>query len=260
MRARTRQVIIGTLIALIVAVAAYGIFLYAVQPADPTCFDDILNHGEEGPDCGGPCGVTCEEKYPAPIVFKTEKIIASKENTYDAVLALENKNSFMGALNVEYELTLRDSQGNAISRKRAVTYAWPNERRLIVESALVAPTLASIDVAVIGFQWEKFEQGTRSPSFPVAIEYFGPLSEGQIGFFEVNGTITNEMLRSYDSLDVFVVVRNEQNEIISANATRLNNLEAQEKRFFRVIWFNPFSGTARSVETYISTDPARLNR
>lgn len=256
MTARSRQIIIGTFVVLIIAVALYGIFLYVVRPADPTCFDDILNQREEGPDCGGPCTVSCEEKYPKPITLKTQKIIPSKENTFDVVLALENENQFMGALDIEFELNLLDSQGNLIAQKHGTTYAWPNEERVLVEGAIIAPTLSAVEARVTRMQWKKFERNTKSPTFPVSVEYLGPLGPGQIGFFEVNGVLTNEELRGYPSLDVSLVLFNEQNEIISANSTRLNAITALEKRFFRVVWFNPFAGTARRAQFFISVNPA----
>lgn len=258
MTARSRQIVIGISVVIIIGVVLYGIFLYVSRPADPTCFDDIKNQAEEGPDCGGPCTITCQEKYPAPIVFETQKIINIRENTFDVVFSVENKNSFMGALDIEYQMNFLDSQGNLIAQRRKNTYAWPGEKRLLVESSLVAPTLAMVDIRVVTTQWKKFEHNLKLPIFPVSVEYAGPLGPGQIGFFEVNGIIKNETLRKYDTLDVSLVLLNDAGEIVGANTTKLNNFSSLEERFFRIIWFNQLSGVARKTQFYISTNPALL--
>lgn len=256
MRAQLRQFIFGVFALLILAVIGYGIFLIAARPPEPTCFDNIQNQNEEGPDCGGPCGIACEEKYPTPISIEPLALIATQGNTFDIILQLQNKNQFMGALSFNYTLELLDFEGNLISSKQGQSYLWPQETRLLIENSLNVPNLASVKARITETQWKKFE--AKLPQFKINLAKMGAPEQGQVGFYQIDATLLNETLREYPALDINILLFNASEKLISANKTRLSNIKPTEQRFFRVVWFSPFEGRPVSARFEASLEPRFL--
>ena len=259
MNAKARQILFGTFAILIIVIVSYGIFLIIAKTSSPTCFDNVQNKNEEGPDCGGACGISCEEKYPNPIKIEPLNIIPTKENTFDILFQLENKNQIMGAINVEYDLELFDSQGNLISVKNDITYLWPQEKKFQIGSSFIAPDLDRFKVKITDTQWQKLGPPVLKPNFPINLELMNYPEAGQIGFYQVDAKVTNEQLKNYSSVDVNVILFDETNKIIAVNKTQLVNLKSLEERFFKIVWFNPFEGMPARANFEVSVAPNLLD-
>ena len=164
----------------------------------------------------------------------------------------------MIAMNFDYRAELLDSQDNLITVKTSSSYLWPGEKRFLIESAVVAPNLKTVQSRVIKTDWKKISTSLARPTFPMDIELMGPPHPSRMGFYEVDATLNNENLRDYQFIDVNVLLADQLGNVIAANKTRLSGVKSLEKRLFEIIWFSPFKGTPAKVDFQTSVDPKQL--
>ena len=105
---RRRMLILGVLFLLLVVLAIISYFKYLY--VSPTCFDGAQNGDEAGADCGGSCVRICAFTMQDPRVdwVQSFKVV---DGQYNAVAYIENPNRNGAAPQLEYTLTLEDSNG-----------------------------------------------------------------------------------------------------------------------------------------------------
>ncbi|RJQ14209.1 hypothetical protein C4553_01515 [Candidatus Parcubacteria bacterium] len=259
MSALQRQIIFGTFVVLVIIVIGYGIFLLTARPPEPTCFDNIQNQEEEGPDCGGPCDISCEEKYPIPINASFSRAIEGRENIFDVVFEIENKNTFMVAENFDYQIDFFDRNGNVITTKSGSSYSWPKEKRFLIESSIAAPNLASAKLYVRKTEWINSEKANiKKPEIVLVAERMGSPELGQVGFYQIDTFFQNETLQQISLVDVNVLVFDDLNQLIAVNKARLPDIKPLDKRLFKSLWFSPFIGIPKSVQYETLINPGQF--
>ncbi len=114
-----RTLIIGIIAGVLLIVL--GLFLYFSLQKAPTCEDRIMNQGEEGIDCGGPCTYLCENALRTPAVSFVRALTHAGRT--DIIAYIENPND-AAARSVPYSVELY-GEGRTVLAKRSGTMDVP---------------------------------------------------------------------------------------------------------------------------------------
>ncbi len=101
------------------------IVLFSFFNKAPTCSDGILNQGEAGVDCSGPCSVLCRADYVNPtVVWGPRWAKVTSNGTYSFVIYLQNPNTGVGAIKVPYLLKVYDKDDILLYQSPNNSYAY----------------------------------------------------------------------------------------------------------------------------------------
>jgi hypothetical protein len=103
----------------------------------PTCFDGILNQGEQQVDCGGLCARICPLDARAPVVL-WNRPFQTGATTYTAVAYVENRNVGALARDVRYTFRLYDARGVLVVERLGSATLAPAPLVPIVETGIDA--------------------------------------------------------------------------------------------------------------------------
>jgi hypothetical protein len=221
---------IGIILALI-------IFWFNSTKVEPTCSDGIENGEEDGPDCGLlACGQPCPPKLDD---LEAEDMIYFKvdEDVYDIAFEVMNPNNEYGASRVRYDLIL-DGLAGRVYEKEHTFYILPGQSKYVI-----VPGVRTNGVVVNGririkmVDWAGYN--------PVGTVAFALRSEEHvIGLNgpELKATIINQSDFDFNEVEVRVVLRNGDGDIIAVNATPLRTMLAKSERFFLMTWPNDIEG------------------
>ncbi len=219
---RIKQLIYGIIYILIIAGIGYGIYYSKNRP---TCFDGVKNGKEEGIDCGGKCANVC--RIAVPLQVSVIKIIKVDEGDYDILAKVTNTNQEYGSGNVEFEF------GNINSS----FYILPGQTKRIILNSSSDPSGASFNLK--NAEWEKLN------SFdPKNIDF--RIDRTQLRGGEFEGVIFNNSDFDFDTVDVAVILYDEQDNILAMNKTTVNTLLSRTERYFKVIWPKPVGNAFRA--------------
>ena len=237
-----KQLIIGSVFALLIAGAVYGLVdrFFIIEA---TCFDKVRNGKEEGVDCGTlACGIVCEEPV-RPLQVSEDKLIRIGLGDYDFVAKIFNPNTHYGASQIDYSIGLA---GAGI--KRGTTYLLPGQTKYVVATSLRTPTeVASAGLKVNSIQWEKINMPAGEVEL---VNRRGVFSEDKSSF---EGVVFNDSNYDFDSVEVSVILFDSSNFIVGVNRTEIRTLLARTERSFKVIWPAP-QNTAARADVQISTN------
>lgn len=142
---RRRMLVIGafSLIAVVLIVISYFRYLYVT----PTCFDNKKNADEVGVDCGGGCLRICTFSVQEPKVnwVQSFKVV---DGQYNVVAYIENPNQTGASPQLNYTITLEDSDGVIVERSGSTVLPADNiypifEGRILTGGRI--PTKTSIN-------------------------------------------------------------------------------------------------------------------
>ena len=236
-------------------IAAYLILLgliafsiYFIKSPASTCFDKIQNQGEKGIDCGGPCA-------PCKDVGQTKDLIAQEvafapggNDTYDVVAKISNPNDFAGAESFEYILTLKDASGTVIATREGTSFISPSDTRYVAQLELATDSNAipeSANIAINDVQWGKLSD-IGKPQLGVYSKKFGAGSIDNSS--EAEGIIRNESGYDFKKIEVTIVVRDEEGNVVGINLTQRDSLRAKEEQKFTVTWPYILGGDIQEME------------
>lgn len=251
---RLRKQIIIALVYFLIVVGVLALLFWPQTPA-PSCHDGVKNQDETGVDCGGVCGPCIV--LPKDLIVTSSSFTRSENGTYDAVFTVKNPNSEYGLKNIAYGINLKDASGDSVAQKDGVAYFLPLQTRPVIEqniAAVVSSKPLSASITFKNPEWvsitDHFSQvglTVESPTFA----YGNWTNEAA----SVIAVVRNDSAFTYDSIDVFVVVKNQDGTTVGIRRSAMRTLTAGERREFKVAWRPPFSvsGTPQ-VEVYATTN------
>lgn len=240
-----KQIIVGLVYIIIIGTVGFGV--YDLATPDPTCRDGVQNQGEEGIDCGVVCGVLCRPAPVAPIVHGAQ-VLAVTEGDYDVVFEVTNPNAIYGSSRVGYVIGLKDSAGQELASVPGSFYLALAQTRYVVRSSIKAPAgVVAATLVVTDAEWQKIEPDGLKIDFPLRRESFTePGLTGTAAQFE--GVVFNDSDFDFNSVDVAVVLVQEDGQIIGVNKTELRTVLSRTERYFKVVWPTSLAGRpARAV-------------
>ncbi len=242
--ARRRFVILLILSAIILA------FLATVSIAtfykSPSCSDGVQNQAEDGIDCGGPCAFLCTALLQGPTVLFTKSFTNDAGRT-DVVASIENKNAGAAAKNVPYRITLFGSDQVLIQEATGVLDLPPGGTVPVYVSGLVSGkqevTRAFLTITASDVQW--FTLTARAETVPLVS---GTRQTGTTSAPRVEAKLTNQTTAPLHDVQVIVIVRDKNGNVIAASKTIVPSIPAQGEALAIFTWNSAFSDTPAAIE------------
>ena len=258
-----KQIIIISILAvglILILAGAYFKWFYNA----PTCFDGKQNQKEEDVDCGGPCQVSCEQMTIKKIEVEWAKAILLKEKSYDLVAKISNPNPNYGLSQFKYTFKIYDGAEQLILEQKGNDFILPAQSKYIIAGNVNIDNKAEKAELVIDepqkTDWQKLKPDYENPDIYVRDKQFKFLESGggssvsQTGTAQASGIIKNNSAFDFDRIGVFVVLFDEDKNIIGVNKTEARTIMAGEERYFSTLWFSPLSGEVKSAEMQAETN------
>lgn len=229
---------------------SFAFLLYFLIKPDPTCYDGKKNQYEKGIDCGGPCK-PCEKGIDAEdLVIDKTYFLSGGNNTYDLVAKISNPNYDLGAKKFQYAFALKDSYGRIISTREGSSYIFPGDSRYIIELGLVTennlmPSEAEIKISEV--EW-KNALGEAKPKIDTIDKKFGKASVGD--GYEAKGLMRNESGFDLERIDIAIILKDANGDIVGINKTFKDSLRIKEEREFLFSWPYPLENEVETMEVY----------
>jgi hypothetical protein len=252
-----KQVVYGIFYLIVLGGLVTGIYLLFLKPA-PSCFDNVQNEGEQGVDCGGPCGKVCLPSGIQPIVPIGTVGVFSPLAGHKTILAqLENANADLAASTFDYTVTLYGADGSStVATFDGTSYAYADETKYIVlpnEPLSASTTVSRADIAISNVQWVPVSQMGTAPKFA-----FTNLESaaGANGFITVNGNITDRDVSSFGNIIIVAIFNNAAGMPIGASQTELDSLAPNATQGFSVSYpaLPTIDVSATELKAYASRD------
>lgn len=241
-----RKFFYGSVFVLVLLALAGGVS-YKVFYRTPTCSDGVQNGNETGVDCGGSCQLLCTSDALTPVVFWS-KIFPVSGDLYTAVAYIQNPNINSSNASAQYEFKIYDADNKLIFTKNGTTNIPKNKKFAVFEVGLVLPNVkpASADFAFTSFSdWKK--DTTAAPNVTIVNSTLLASSTSP----RITGTITNNSLTaSVKTLELDAFVLDNNQNVLGASRTFVDNLAANSSQDFVFTWPQSFVGNP-SVVTVI---------
>lgn len=221
-----KQILIAIVYILIWAGLFWG--YHEITKPRPNCNDGIQNQKEEGVDCGLVCGNSCR-KISAIEIFSS-KLFKISGGDYDVLVQVYNPNSDLGSPKVDYDLVLFDQNGQETDRHSLSFYILPGQiKHVILNSIKGGSNAASAKIIIKNVEWEKLDLfDAQLVSFPIMDKRFNEN--------EFSAVIRNNSDFDFDTVDIGVILYDENNNVVGVNRSNVNTLLSRTERYFKVLW------------------------
>lgn len=221
---------------IVVAIGLAVYFLFFQSQA--TCFDNIQNQGEQGIDCGGPCGL-CEE--PEDLIVISKNFILTTEFNSDLVAEIKNPNNNWGAESLVYVFDIY-SGNELIGSKQGKTYFLPQETKHIIEQRFFSDqTPTRIELKLREINWQKLKDFRE---LEIKIKNSGiRLTENN--FTQIFGNVENRSNFDLDKIEINAVLLY-NDRIVAAGKSEMSTILMGESRYFEINW--PFEVLSDNFE------------
>ncbi len=252
---RRKQAIIVLILLVILGLIGTGVYFNWFYQK-PTCFDNKQNQKETGVDCGGPC-IPCERLTIKDPEIAWVKFLVLKDNNYDLVAQIFNPNPNFGLEKFKYTFKIYDEAGALLKEQSGTSFLLPAEKKYLIEgNVAVGKKIGRVELdleKVLKDAWKKLKENFESPDIYVHDRQFQYL-ENQVGSAQALGTIKNNSDFDFQTINVAVILFDENKEIVGVNKTEISTVLAGEERYFSVLWFTPFKAAVQSVEMQPETN------
>lgn len=219
----------------------------------PTCFDSIQNGKEEGMDCGGDCPQYC------PALAEDLSIVWSRvfevvPGRYNTVALVENQNTNAALASIAYEFRLYDDANVFVGRRTGTTYVLPNNKMAIFEAGIDAGDRIPVRSEFAFIQqpfWlqvpENFRQGIAVSTSNIVLK--DPFESPRL-----SARISNTSRFDLYNVDVTAILYNDQNNVIAASQTFVEELKEGGSYDVLYTWQKPFSQDPVRIEILPQVD------
>lgn len=233
----------------LILVAESSYYVYKIYfPTIASCKDNIQNQDEAGVDCGGICAMSplfaeCPPPPPPdktkPIEVVWSKVFYSDIGTYDLAAKINNPNAYWGVASFEYNFIARDSNNAVVIDQKGTSYLLPESYDYIVIPSVKSngnPVKAELNIVKEGQKWVSVSSvyNNLSLSLPFREKTYNAKDEN--GLPAAYAILTNATTFDFDKIDVKVILFDENNEPVAANASDRRTMRSGEEQFFRLFW------------------------
>lgn len=225
---KKKRFTIAIIFIFIVVVVGGGLY-FLLRSNPPTCFDGIQNQGEEGIDCGGPCGL-CEKPENLEILF--QGFIPTVPSDFDLVARIKNPNRSWGVESLDYQFNIYDSGNELIGTRQGKTYILPQETKYIIEQRMTTkmdPSRTEIEIKEVNWRklkdFEEIELRINNKKHELIDSELDQLS----------GSVENKSNFDLDKIEVTGLLFS-NGRIIAAGWTDMWTVLMGESRYFEINW------------------------
>lgn len=217
-------------ILILAVIGGGGWFLFFYSP--PSCFDGILNQGEEGIDCGGSCSLICKAPAVSALWARSVRVAPG---VYHAVAMVRNPESDAGTNALPYTFSLFDVENILVAERHGTVTLEPGEVVPLFEANIRTGERIPVRTFVSfgNGAWHRMERAKNpiriaSQDLEQDALRFSALVENTIPE-TVNGIILTALL--YDADDT----------LVAASQTTIDTLPARDLRSVVFTWQEPFA-------------------
>ena len=243
-----KQIIYGILMLTVFISGIFIIYLFFKKQPAASCYDGILNQGEEDVDCGGPCP-PCEIKYLKPIIIYPANFITYPNSSFlDLVGFVENQNENLGLEKLKYYFELYDLQDKLIAKTETKETPLPPLSKVIITYLnYPIPTSDINKVKLIVIEPKKEEWLKLNPE-KLPIVYYNERLEKEQNVWKFSISLFNKGFIPYD-IEMNVLIYDEVNNLIGISKS-LVNIKPQEIKNL-IISFNNLSKHPKGFGVYL---------
>jgi len=245
-RFRKQLMVIGIIVLFFVAVGV-AVYFVKYRPA-PSCFDKIINQGEQDVDCGGPC-MSCERLTIKDINVDSVGYLKLNAGRYDLYAKITNPNPNFGLAVLNYTFLLKNSSGQVIKEQKGTSFILSHQGKYIIEAGVsLTQEVSAVNLEIEKTppeNWSQLSSNLELPNIYVLNKVF-QLADGQTGVSQISGNIKNDSAFDLDQIVVSIVLFDSNNQIIGVNKTEARTVLAGEERYFSAQWFSPLNKNAIS--------------
>lgn len=231
------------------AVCLVGVYFY-INRAMPvaTCVDSIQNQNETGIDCGGVCQVSCKESY-IPIEVKYARALKVKDNTYDLLAFIENKNISSEPKEVLYTMTAYTSSGAKVSETSGKTFlpvasSVPVIQQNITSTEPINKVLVTINSAVM---YDK--QDTLKSKIKVTSSFYNDIDK------ILNIKVKNTGDIDVRNVSVRAIITDNLDSAVAAGQRVISQIGRGEEKEISITWYNSLNLPNLRSSVYVVADP-----
>lgn len=238
--AMKRRLIYGGSV-LLFLVIVFGAIFWKLLYSAPTCSDGTKNGDEKGIDCGGSCVNLCTSDALRPMVIWA-KVFNIKGDVYSAVAYVENPNLNSKNSRAEYEFKLFDKDNRLITVVYGETSIPKGKKFAVFETGIISKNLKPESAEFKFVKLSNWEKDTGIEE-SLSLEHDTLRSASTTPL--ITGTISNQSLRNIRSLELVVFAMDNNENVIGASRTFVDNLKKNTTQDFVFTWQKPF---AREVD------------
>ena len=231
-----RRFVYGSSVVLVLALILGGIFWGIIYHA-PTCSDSVKNGDETGVDCGGSCKNLCTSDALSPVVLWA-KVFNISGDVYSAVAYIQNPNINSKNQSASYQFRIYDGNGKLITIREGETSIPKGKKFAVFETGIILKNQKpkSTDFQFLSFSpWEK--DTTKEPE--TSLKYSSLLATSTTP--SITGTISNNSLQDISRLKLAVFLTDQNENVIGASETFVDNLQKGTSQDFVFTWQKPFN-------------------
>ncbi len=236
------------ILALIGAVAAafFALLSFVTFYKTPSCSDGVMNQGETGVDCGGPCPYLCASEVHAPTVLFT-KAISNGTGRTDVVASIENINANAAAKGVPYTMTLYGANQIFVQQVTGTVDLPPASTVPVfipgVSSGNQKAVQAFLTIDPAAPKWYRVANDTRIKPVVTNTTLGGTADAPRI-----DAVLNNASITVLSGVLVIVLVHDAQGEVIAASQTIVQVIPAQGQATATFTWNNAFPSEPAAIE------------
>lgn len=230
-----KQLVYGGIFAVIFTVIIGGILFLLFRSA-PTCFDDIQNQNEIGVDCGGVCGVICEQKNVKPVEILSLSGFPDGEGKIVLIAEIKNPNDNFGAENFVYSFNIYDFSGAKIKSVSSRSFLYAGETKFIFGlTEIPAADFPRKELVFSDYNWKTKDE---FPMPDIQIKEYKTLFGGENSPYSVfiEGIAKNSDVFSVSKVSAIAAVFGKSGEIIGVSRTEWENFFPNEEKKFRIVF------------------------
>ena len=244
--ARRRQTVYAIVVVItLVGLTALGWYVFVYAP--PTCSDNIINQGEGGVDCGGPCARLCV----APRVdAQWTRPVKVADGVYHGVALVKNPLADATGTAIEYQLSLYDAGNILIAAREGTFDVLPGQTRTLFEANIITGSRVPVRAFTI------INNGAWRTAEPVEVPLAIVTQELDQEALTLTATIENTSARTVNRIVADALLYNSDNVLIAASETKVASLSGRERKEISFTWSIPFSSPVARADIELRIDDA----
>ena len=228
---------------------ATAIILIPYLRKEPTCFDGETNGDESGLDCGGSCQKVCTAEALKLITLwvRPFEVIPGK---YNVMAYIENQNRESGIPFMSYEFKLYDDKNIFIGRTSGQTFVTSNDRTAVfaagIDTGNRVPKRATFEFTSAP-TWIKINRDQKNA---LAVSAEDKILSNPMSSPKLEATILNKTLIEIKNLDVYAVLYDAQDNVMTASKTVVDILPKNGRSGVVFTWPNPLPERPTRIDIF----------
>lgn len=227
--------------------AFFAVVFISTLYKTPSCTDSIQNQNEEGIDCGGSCPYLCTASEQPPTVLFTQAFTDATTGRTVVIASIENKNNAAAAKNIPYRVTVYGEKQTLIQSITGTLDLPPSATQAVFISNILSGrqkvTSAFLDIDASAIKWFTMISDPR-----IMPGVSNTIQSGSVDAPRIDAVLSNETISTLTDVQVAVLVRDTNKEVIAASGTVVPVIRGQSTATAIFTWNSAFTGTPASIE------------